>query len=98
MGPLLSILYMNDMYKSSRLLTFVLFSDDTTVYCHNFNVNEALQVTFEDLNRVADWLTTNKLSLNNKKKFIVFDKSRGNTFQFTLNFKGTIKSSNFTKF
>ena len=100
LGPLLFILYINNMNQSSDLLKFVLFADDTTVYCHNSNVNEALQVASSELNRVADWLAANKLSLNiNKTKLLVFDNSRGDNPHFFLNFKGTIiKNSNFTKF
>lgn len=40
LGPLLFILYINDMYKSSRLLKFVLFANDTIFYRHNSNLQE----------------------------------------------------------
>ena len=32
MGPLLFLLYINDMSQSSDILKFFLFADDTTVY------------------------------------------------------------------
>ena len=40
--PLLFTLYINDMHKSSSLLKFILFADDTTVYNHNSDVNQSL--------------------------------------------------------
>lgn len=99
-GPLLFILYINDFYKTAKLLKFVLFADDTTVYCHNSDVTQALQVASMGLNNIADWLAANKLSLNiNKTKLLVFDKIKGDTPQFTLRFKDTlITSSSSTKF
>lgn len=100
LGPLLFILYINDFYKTAKLLKFVLFADDTTVYCHNSDVTQALQVASMGLNNIADWLAANKLSLNiNKTKLLVFDKIKGDTPQFTLRFKDTlITSSSSTKF
>ena len=53
--PLLLNLYINDMYKSSSLLKFILFADDTTVYCHKYDVNQTLQVASLELNNVANW-------------------------------------------
>lgn len=100
LGPLLFILYINDFYKTARLLKFVLFADDTTVYCHNSDVTQALQVASMGLNNIADWLAANKLSLNiNKTKLLVFDKIKGDTPQFSLRFKDTlITSCSSTKF
>ena len=33
LGPLLFLIYMNDFPNSSELLNFVMYADDTTLYC-----------------------------------------------------------------
>lgn len=50
---------------------------------------------------MTDWLAANRLPLNvNKTKLLVFENTRGDAPQFTLNFKGTSKQKyrNITKF
>ena len=32
LGPILFILYINDMYKVSKLLHFIIFADDTNIF------------------------------------------------------------------
>ena len=87
LGPLLFILYINDMYKSSSLLKFILFADDTTVYYHNSDVERAIHVASLELNNLATWLAANKLSLNiNKTKLLVFNNIKGDSPPFNLIF------------
>jgi hypothetical protein len=73
LGPILFLLYMNDIENCSKLLSFVLFADDTNI----FNSNNCLKVIIEviptEINKVAELLNVNKLSLNiTKTKFILF--------------------------
>jgi hypothetical protein len=73
LGPILFLLYMNDIQNCSKLLSFVLFADDTNI----FNSNNCLKVIIEviptEINKVAELLNVNKLSLNiTKTKFILF--------------------------
>ena len=42
LGPLLFILYVNDIYKSSVKSKFILFADDTTVFLQNNNLSNTL--------------------------------------------------------
>ena len=78
LGPLLFLIYMNDISNVSNAFKFILFADDTGLFStieyniptHLSNVNEILN---HELAEVCDWLTLNKLSLNVKKtKFMVF--------------------------
>ena len=39
LGPVLFLLYINDMYRSSNQMCFVHFADDTTVFSSNSDIN-----------------------------------------------------------
>ena len=71
LGPLLFLIYINDMSKSSQVLNFVHFADDTTAFSSGSDVGQL----FEDVNRelilVDEWLVVNKLSLNLSKTTFV---------------------------
>lgn len=44
LGPKLFILYINDMCKVSNLLKYVLFADDTNLYCSSKSLEWLLNV------------------------------------------------------
>ena len=81
LGPLLFLIYMNDIHTVSDKLNFILYADDTTLtspLCsfthgtHNDVSHISSQINSELL-KISDWLTVNKLSLNvEKTKFMVF--------------------------
>ena len=73
LGPLLFLLYVNDMYQCSNKFNFYLFADDTNILYANKNL-KTLEVTVNaELRNLCDWLTSNKLSLNiNKSNFVLF--------------------------
>ncbi|MFM9988300.1 RNA-directed DNA polymerase [Flavobacterium sp.] len=73
LGPLLFILYINDIVNCSDLLSFILFADDTTLVFSCKNLLQLNQTINVELAKVSDWLKANKLSLNTKKtNFILF--------------------------
>ena len=67
LGPLLLIIYINDIYNSTDLGKFVLFVDDTNI----FVVNKCKIKVFEKANKVLksinDYMTCNLLHINIKK-------------------------------
>ena len=73
LGPLLFLIYMNDIPQASSHFKFILYADDTTLF-------STIQLQFasdtdinQELIRVHDWLAVNRLSLNIKKtKYIIF--------------------------
>ena len=72
LGPLLFLIYINDLPLVSDIFEILIYAIDTTLYC---NVNQTLNDTVinGELNKITDWLSANKLSLNVKKtKFMVF--------------------------
>ena len=68
LGPLLFLLYINDISQSSDVLKFFLFADDTTVfYSADPKDKNTEQILNTELEKVSSWLAANKLSLNVKK-------------------------------
>ena len=72
-GPLLFLLYINDIQESSDKFSFYLFADDTNILYSDKNLKSLELSVNQELNNVYDWLTANKLTLNTKKSnFVIF--------------------------
>ena len=68
LGPLLFIIYINDLCNASRLFRMIIYADDTTLYSTldvfgNY-ISKNLNI---ELTKIADWLKLNKFSINIKK-------------------------------
>ena len=73
LGPLLFLLYINDIQESSDKFSFYLFADDTNILYSDKNLKSLELSVNQELNNVYDWLTANKLTLNIKKSnFVIF--------------------------
>lgn len=73
LGPKLFLLYINDICKVCKNLQFVLFADDTNIFCSRKDINQLLNTVEAELKTLKRWFDVNKLSLNlQKTKFIVF--------------------------
>ena len=67
LGPLLFILYVNDITFTSNVLDFILFADDTTILYSHKDINSQVNVVNEKLKEVSNWFKANKLSVNASK-------------------------------
>ena len=65
MGPLLFLLYVNDIANVSMSLLPILFADDTNVFLTGKNVDQMIEIMNGELNKVFLWLNSNKLSKKN---------------------------------
>ena len=73
LGPLLFILYINDMKNSSDKLHFSQFADDSTATYSSSNLNTCQTTLKTEFIKVLDWLNANKLIINlNKTNLMVF--------------------------
>ena len=70
LGPVLFILYINDMYRSSNKMRFVHFADDTTVFASDSDITNVHATVNGELVEVNNWLKANRLSLNVSKRHI----------------------------
>ena len=100
LGPLLFILYINDINNSSDKSNFILFADDTTVFLQNKNLRDTLADATSEFSRISDWLRSNRLSLNIKKtKLLVFDNKIADHHNISALLDGEqIYASSHTKF
>ena len=73
LGPLLFLIYVNDMHRSSKEFDFYLFADDTNLLYAEKDLNKLEVVVNEELLKLCEWLNSNKLSLNvSKSNFVIF--------------------------
>ena len=71
LGPLLFLIYINDMSRCSSTVRFIHFADDTVVLLEGSELNNLCGSLNEELDRVHSWLCCNRLSLNNSKTFFM---------------------------
>ena len=72
LGPLLFLIYINDLPNSSDMFNILMYADDTTLFC-NFDTTCNSEKINSELEKIYRWLCSNKLSLNvGKTKFACF--------------------------
>ena len=73
LGPLLFLLYINDIQNSTRILDFHLFADDSNLFYANKSLLTLETIVNKEISHVYQWLCANKLSLNvEKSNYIIF--------------------------
>lgn len=72
LGPILFLLYINDITRTTDKLKFILFADDTTIFIQGQDLNYIKNTLNFELTKVSNWIKSNKLTLNiSKTKFMV---------------------------
>ena len=101
LGPLLFLIYINDLPNSSKLLNFFLFADDTNIYFESDDPTRLSKTVNKELKKVKSWLDCNKLALNiEKTNFVLFHSPRKKLPNLmNLKFgKSSIKKTKYVKF
>jgi len=77
LGPFLFLCYINDLPKISKVITPLIFADDTNLFLSGKDPNRLIEILNRELVKVRDWMMINKLSLNTTKtKYILFSKPK----------------------
>ena len=71
LGPLLFLIYINDIQESSDKLKLFLFADGTNALYADKNLKSLESTVNQELCKLFDYLTANKLTLNIKKQFLL---------------------------
>lgn len=77
LGPLLFLLFINDLPCASSLLHFLLFADDTNFFLSHKSYETLFRLMNSELILVNNWFINNRLSLNvSKTNYILFRSHR----------------------
>ena len=66
LGPLLFLVFVNDLSNSTKVLDPVPFADETKLFCSDDKIRT------QELNQINHWFLANKLSLNVGKQNICY--------------------------
>ena len=88
LGPLLFLIYINDLPAAVNKLIPVLFADDTNLVIKGKNLSELITTINEELENLSDYFKANKLKLNaGKTKLVCFRKKGLKLDSSNLNIK-----------
>ena len=92
LGPLLYIIYANDIAQKITHCKSTYYADDTVIYATGKNLKQVFSKVQKDLGNLEDWCSANGIHINtNKTKYVLFNNSsRLNSDAHTLTFKGKL--------
>ena len=80
LGPLLFLLYINDLNQAIKFCKVHHFADDTNLLYLGKSIKKLNKLVNYDLKNLLYWLNANKISLNVKKTELVIFKSKQKQF------------------
>ena len=89
LGPLLFIIYINDLPRIAPLIHFIMYADDANIIIIGNSMAETQAKANELLKLLANWVSANALKLNvGKTHYMVF--SNTNTVTINLELNGSV--------
>ena len=76
LGPLLFILFCNNIYLQEIYGSLILFADNTTLYNSHPSINYLNFIMRHDLSVLGDWFNANQLLLNPSKSVVMYFNSK----------------------
>ena len=87
LGPLLFLLYLNDLNQAIKFCKIHHFADDTNLLCLSNSIKKLNKLVNADLKHLLNWLNANKISLNVKKTGMKIFKSKQKKLEGDLKIK-----------
>ena len=84
LGPLLFLIYTNDLHTHITNSSSILFADDTTLYKSHRNLNYLQWCMEHDLQIVSNWFKAHRLTLNISKSALLFFHCKGKKHSLKL--------------
>ena len=81
LGPLLFLIYINDLPAAAKHLKCVIFADDSNLLLKGKDIKEMEKLLNSDLEDVNDFFKANKLKLNAKKTKMVCFRKKGHKLE-----------------
>ena len=75
LGPLIFLIFCNDLHLNLEFMQCILFADDTTLYYSNTNISLLMVSIEHDMSILSDWFKANKLTLNKSKSVAILFKA-----------------------
>ena len=90
LGPLLFLLYINDLCDVSHRVSFIQFADDTSIYCTGSSLESVCETLETEMISICEWLNNNKLFLNVSKTnyMIMTPSARKSSDEITIQLNG----------
>ena len=77
LGPLLFLIYINDLHKAIQHCKVLQFADDINLFHASKSVKNLNKLINCDMKQLNNWLCANKISLNvEKTKLVIFKSPR----------------------
>ena len=71
LGPLLFLIYINDLPAVYKLFLSKLFADDANLFCTGKNLGDIVNEKNAEIDEIYSWVKANKLSLNVEKTNLI---------------------------
>ena len=87
LGPVLFLLYINDLCNLSKALDFILYADNTNIFFSHTDPHQLTVIVNNELKKLSSWFQANKLSINIKKSNVILFKTKQNEQNLTYIFQ-----------
>ena len=71
LGPLLFLIYINNLPSVSKLFIPIRFADNTNLFCTAKNLGHIVDEINVEIDKIYSWVKANKLSLNVEKTYFM---------------------------
>ena len=94
LGPLLFLIYINDLPNCSDKLSFKIFADDANGFASESNLKILEALMNSELERGKEWCDVNKLSINmSKTNFMIIKSTRKKDMPVNIQIRNSNRTS-----